>query len=141
MDPQNSQTQVPSVTPPTTPVVNIPSEPVAPPPMVETTQETPPPPSVTPTVPPIEGKPAGGSSMVMKVAIWLMVIALVVVLGYVAYVQFLAPAPAPVATETVAPLVTESPTPIATESASPSASPTASGSATPHTSASPTATP
>ena len=134
MDQGNDQTQVGGgVTPvvPQTPSMPAMTPPPSPMPEQPVSQE--------PVVPQPETPKKGGSS-VMKIAIWILVVALLVVVGYVVYVNyFAAPAtvglPQPTTSTTpvnpAPPLNVPAAVPLATASASPVASPTSSASAVP----------
>ena len=122
MDPENTQTQVPPA--PVSPIVT----PVAPMTTVE--------PSVTPQVPdsvvqpqtPQVEMPKKGGSPVIKIAIWILVVAILVVIGYVVYVNyFAAPATVPLPTASASPVVS----PTSSASAVPTATPVKTPSATP----------
>lgn len=121
MDPLNNNTQVGEQSPISPPV----TQPV---------------PVVVPETQPIQPSvveqslPAGespkGSSVLMKAAIWILVAALLVAIGYVVYANFFAPAPAAYIAPPV-PTAAVVPTPIATEVFVPTALPTSTASATP----------
>ena len=121
MDTQNNNTQV------------IPETPVVVPPVVPSTIPEP-----QPVVPPLvqeqtlKVEDPKGNSTIMKVAILILVVALLVALGYVVYVKFFVPStattvptptvyvvPTPVATETVIPTETPLSMPVSSPSASP----------------------
>ncbi|HKC04462.1 MAG TPA: hypothetical protein VKC54_01175, partial [Patescibacteria group bacterium] len=128
------------VIPPTVPTVVPEAEPT-PSPLTQplaVTQES------TPEVPPMTtGEKPKGSSMLMKVAIWILVAALLVAIGYVVYANFFS-TPSTVTTKYVPPVASVVPAPVTETplgSATPEASASPSGSPTGSPTSSPSASP
>lgn len=150
MDPENTQAQA-GVTPPAPVTQSVVQTPVSTPPMPEVQSPPVPVPNVPvqgqPTVP-VES-PKGGGSLVMKIAIWVLVFALVVAIAYAAYTYYISQNQSPVNQIQVPGGVTPNPTTIvnpqsliptqATASSSPTALPV--GSQTPLPATLPTTSP